>query len=286
MKSSAKNVNALETPSSSRKKGWILWISCWQNKRETCWLENQTNRSTIVKSVLCSVPTYTMSAFTLLIFFCDSIDSLSRRFWLGKINSEGRFFAPINWDNLTQPKQYGGLGFGRARDFNKAMLTKMAWLMIIESNSLVATMLTNKYENFINLIERRNDSCSLFWRNLQSCRDTSTQRYCKLIRNGSNTKVWTEVRIPNNDNFRPSPVNNSVVRDPSTLVKDLMIGNSWNLSPLTTLFHSNAVSNVLKIFPSGNEQEDEYCWLKNKYGINFIKSVYLMDQDRRFNKEK
>lgn len=103
-----------------------------------------------------------MSAFTLLIFFCDSIDSLSRRFWLGKINSEGRFFAPINWDNLTQPKQYGGLGFGRARDFNKAMLTKMAWLMIIESNSLVATMLTNKYENFINLIERRNDSCSLF----------------------------------------------------------------------------------------------------------------------------
>lgn len=33
-----------------------------------------------------------------------------------------RYFTPLSWDSLTQPKQYGGLRFRRTSDFNNAML--------------------------------------------------------------------------------------------------------------------------------------------------------------------
>lgn len=58
-----------------------------------------------------------------------------------KMDKEGPYFTPIVWDKLCQPKQYGGLGFRRAEDFNKAMISKMAWNTIKNSDNLVVKIL-------------------------------------------------------------------------------------------------------------------------------------------------
>nr|POE63937.1 putative ribonuclease h protein [Quercus suber] len=57
-------------------------------------------RSTLLNSVVQSIPTYAMSSFSIPNSVCNKLDSLSRRFWWKLKNSDGRFLALTAWDNL------------------------------------------------------------------------------------------------------------------------------------------------------------------------------------------
>lgn len=46
-------------------------------------------------------------------------------------NKEGKHFTTISWEKICQTKQYGGLGFRRTANFNKAML----FFLIISINN-------------------------------------------------------------------------------------------------------------------------------------------------------
>lgn len=50
------------------------------------------------------------------------MDKKTQKFWWGKQESKGKYFTPIIWNSICQPKKYGGLGFRKFVGFNKAML--------------------------------------------------------------------------------------------------------------------------------------------------------------------
>uniref|UniRef100_A0A3Q7GTP0 Reverse transcriptase zinc-binding domain-containing protein n=1 Tax=Solanum lycopersicum TaxID=4081 RepID=A0A3Q7GTP0_SOLLC len=49
------------------------------------------------------------------------------------------------WDKLCEPKTCGGLDFRDMKAFNKAMLAKLAWRILLNPHLLLAKILKSKY---------------------------------------------------------------------------------------------------------------------------------------------
>lgn len=85
-----------------------------------------------------------MSTFLLPKEMIKEIERAMNSFWW-RGETEGR--RGINWkewNKLTAPKNWGGLGFWKLRDFNLAMLSKQAWRLMEKPNSLVAKESTSQ----------------------------------------------------------------------------------------------------------------------------------------------
>jgi hypothetical protein len=64
----------------------------------------------LIKSVAQEIPIYSMSCFRLPIGLCQQNMSLIRNFWWGIRNGKKRT-CWVAWEDMTQPKADGGLGF-------------------------------------------------------------------------------------------------------------------------------------------------------------------------------
>lgn len=243
-------------------------------------------RVNLITSVLNSQPIYTMSLHKLPKRICNKIDQVIRKFWWGKLGKEHTYYAPLQWDKICQPKSSGGLNFRKAKQSNKAMLSKTAWALTTNSNSLAAKAMKAKYGNFITPNNRSYNSAFAIWKGLNFCKETMKKGVCKWIGTGNMTKVWTEPWIPGNieSNFLLVPLENSI-QDMELRVSDLMILDSrrWNIDMLHSLFDQNTINNILHIKLTQQDNEDQYLWLPSKNGNHSVKSFYLLDQQHRLN---
>ena len=114
--------------SSSKKKDFAYLkenleskASSWKRK-SLSWM----GKATQVKYVALATPLYTMSSFLIPKCLCEEMDSMLRKFWWSPSKNSNRYFTPLAWDNLCQPKNLGGLGFRHVSDINMALLSKVA----------------------------------------------------------------------------------------------------------------------------------------------------------------
>lgn len=75
---------------------------------------------------------------------CDNLDALTRRFWWNPSKPNGNFLTVKAQSSLCKLKE-GGLGF-RSKDFNLALLSKLAWMVASGKESLCMTLLKSKYK--------------------------------------------------------------------------------------------------------------------------------------------
>lgn len=94
---------------------------------------SQAAHSTLIRSVLTSIPTYWMSSFQLPKNTCAQIDARLRDFFWGFSDSNCHL-DPKAWDSICKPKSSGGLSFRRAHDLNKALVSKLGWLIASNAN--------------------------------------------------------------------------------------------------------------------------------------------------------
>ncbi|XP_026410606.1 uncharacterized protein LOC113305823 [Papaver somniferum] len=88
---------------------------------------NKSGRSTLIKSVLNSLPTYQMTCFKIPTTLLSKLDSLQLNFWWGHKTGKGIKF--VAWDSINQAKELGGLGFRNLETFNTALICKTKiWL--------------------------------------------------------------------------------------------------------------------------------------------------------------
>lgn len=100
----------------------------------------------MIKYVVQVIPTYTMSTFEVPLSICDKIDSATRRFWWNSSSLRERYLAWKAGDNLCMPKNVGGLGFRKTKDFNMALMAKLSWMIGSKKEFLCIKFLRSKYK--------------------------------------------------------------------------------------------------------------------------------------------
>jgi hypothetical protein len=58
---------------------------------------------------------------------------------------DARKIAWVDWDSVCLPKEEGGLGVRRMREFNVALLGKWCWRMLVDKNGLWYRVLKARY---------------------------------------------------------------------------------------------------------------------------------------------
>ncbi|KAK3230732.1 hypothetical protein Dsin_002613 [Dipteronia sinensis] len=119
----------------------------------------------LIKAVIQSVLTYTMSLFRLLKGLISKIHPLCARFWWGS-NGDKRKIHWCTWSRLCKSKMKWGLGFRDLKTFNKALLSKQCRRIFKNPESLVARILKKCYFLNDNLLEASKKSStynSMIW---------------------------------------------------------------------------------------------------------------------------
>lgn len=90
----------------------------------------------LIKSTLSSIPTYYMSLFNRPSQVIGMMERLQRDFpW--NVADGAKKFQFVQWEFVTSPKQWGGLGVKDLKTFNKAHLGKWLWRFGMEGEALV-----------------------------------------------------------------------------------------------------------------------------------------------------
>ena len=97
-------------------------LSGWKQKALS-----QAGRGVLIKSVTQALPLHFMQTFLLPVSVCDQLDKVTRDFWWGVKADEKKHLYLKAWDSICSPKAAGGLGFRKAREFNRSLITKLGW---------------------------------------------------------------------------------------------------------------------------------------------------------------
>ena len=233
-------------------------------------------RSTLINSVVQTIPNYAMSAFNIPINVCNKLDSLSRRFWWRPKNSEGQFLALTAWDNLCKPKCKGGLGFKRAKMINNALLAKLVWLVATKRDSLCILILRAKYKVRDDWLTKDPAKvASLVWKAIEGVNDIIVKGACYLIGDGSSINVWLDPWIPWIQGFIPKPAQPAFAETP--IVVSMLINSTthcWIENQVCYLFEAEDAKAILSISLAANRKENKLIWVPNAKGVFTTKSAY------------
>ncbi|XP_026459335.1 uncharacterized protein LOC113359996 [Papaver somniferum] len=94
----------------------------------------QAGRGIMVKHVFNSIPIYQMGTFKLPYVLLSKLTSIQRKFFWGYKSHRG--FNPIGWNKVRKPKDMGGMDFRDLEMLNLALLTKVAWRLLTEKDTL------------------------------------------------------------------------------------------------------------------------------------------------------
>ncbi|KAF4357349.1 hypothetical protein G4B88_002177 [Cannabis sativa] len=230
-------------------------------------LLSQAARMTLIKSVLASIPIYTMSVFLLPRKITNRIDASLRQFWWTGSSKEGRYLSLKAWDSLCKPKACGGLGFRRARDINFSLISKLGWLLISDGNSLWTTVVNAKYcqvEGFFSTPQP--SKASLVVRGIWATRDFIRQNSIWIIGQDSEVNVW---------DYHWS-CGNGIQYDAGVLnpkIKGIDL-SGWDRRRLSAYFTPEATNSLISVDRRLLADSDSVYWKSSSDGKFSLKVAY------------
>lgn len=97
-------------------------------KRLANWKANSltlTDRRILTQATLASTPVYTMQTLVISRGLCGDIDRVCRKFLWGD-NNDTKKIHLVNWEEVYEPRENGGLGLRMGKNFNEALIAKLA----------------------------------------------------------------------------------------------------------------------------------------------------------------
>ncbi|CAJ2679133.1 unnamed protein product [Trifolium pratense] len=156
-------------------------------------------RLVLLKSVLTSLPVYTLSFFKAPSGTISSIESLFIKFFWGGCE-DSRKISWVNWNSICLSKESGGLGVRCLREFSQALLGKWCWRMLVDREGLWFRVLAARYGIEGGRLRDGGRRGSLWWREIARIRDGGSEPggrwfqepVVKRVGDGSDTFFWTD----------------------------------------------------------------------------------------------
>lgn len=134
------------TNNSPKGKDYQFIINKMNNKL-TGWKAktlNMAGRTTLIHSILATIPNYSIQNNLLPISTRNHIDRIQWNF-RGGSTTEKRKVHLVNWETITTPKELGGLGLYKTSEKNYATLAGLLWRFHKNNQSLWVKLLQAKY---------------------------------------------------------------------------------------------------------------------------------------------
>ncbi|CAL1354334.1 unnamed protein product [Linum trigynum] len=153
-------------------------------------------RITLIKSVAASIPIYPMQVELLPKTVCKALDRVNREFLWGDSEDKRRLHL-VEWPQLTQPKEVGGLGIRPTREVNLAMLAKCGWRLLTEKETLWTQLMRSKYgKDRANLdLLKPIKGSSFTWNSISRTGELLRKGCAWNIHKGNLTRFWSDVWI-------------------------------------------------------------------------------------------
>ena len=92
------------------KKGTFQEVVEKKNQGWKVKILSQAARTSLIRTVTSTMPSYFMSSLRLLKETAKKLDALNRKFWWGSKENGSSYDILKNWDSICKPKSMGGLG--------------------------------------------------------------------------------------------------------------------------------------------------------------------------------
>ncbi|KAL9286027.1 hypothetical protein AtEden1_Chr4g0281551 [Arabidopsis thaliana] len=228
----------------------------------------------MLKSVLATMPTYTMSCFQLPTSLCKRIQSALTRFW-SDANPEEKKMCRISWQRMTKSFKSGGLGFRDIQTFNKALLAKLSWRILTNPSCLLSKILLGKYCKNQSLLDCQTPKSSSHGRRgVCLGKEILKLQLGHLIGSGIETPLW---RTPWLSLFAPKAMMGPLTEASHNLmVSDLIIPRTriWNTELIRAIIPAYE-NDILLLKPSSLGAVDSWAWLPTSSGVYTAKSGYF-----------
>ncbi|KAG7587431.1 Endonuclease/exonuclease/phosphatase superfamily [Arabidopsis thaliana x Arabidopsis arenosa] len=221
-------------------------------------------RTQLIASVIYGTVNFWMTTFMIPIGCIKKIESLCSRFlWSGNIES-GRG-AKVAWSGVCLPKNEGGLGLRRFREWNTTLCLRFIWLLFSENDSLWARWHRHHnigHASFWSLNKTAADSWT--WKSLLHLRPLAEKFLKCVVGNGQKCSFWY-------DSWTPlGPLSKFLGEDgPRVLrlplasrVNEAVLNNNWAIpsprSDPVVILHAHLTTIQVPCITSAN---DQYCWV-------------------------
>jgi ribonuclease HI len=244
---------------------------------------SQAGRTVLIKSVASTIPSYAMSSFLIPRSISTSLDRIFKNFWWGFPIHKSRNLSLKSWNSICSPKDEGGLGFRKMHDFNLALIAKLGWKLLSNSDCLWVNQLQRKYIKYGDFLSApATHSSSWLWKGIQRIKPFISAGACLRASRFSSSPVWTTSWIPTVPSFKPTPKFLLNRTFPSLQIMDLINSDnlSWRTSSIHALFDTVSAGEILKLRIS-SAPDAQYIWTPSTSGQFSTSSVYeLITADR------
>jgi hypothetical protein len=248
------------------------------------WKEKQCSmgaKEILLKAVIQSIPVFAMAVFKIPKNICKAITDAMAAFWWGDTEEQKRMHWSAWW-RMCIPKSEGGMGFRDLHAFNLAMLAKQTWRLLINPNSLCATVLRAKYYpdgNILNAGPKKGSSFT--WQSIISGLQTFKRGHIWRVGNGRSIDIWKDHWVPGSMTRKIETARGrNLLRTVDELI-DPTTGQ-WDVQTLTDTFNPIEVQWILQIPVSQNLEEDFVAWHKTRSFSFTVRSAYYSEWEHQF----
>lgn len=179
------------------------------------------------------------------------------------------------WQTTTTSKNFGGLGLKNLHYFNIALLSKTAWSILENPNSLLHQVYKSKYSKNSNLLHSSfKVGGSWGWRSISTGITEIRNKLHWLIGDGNSVKVWDDTWV-NHSPLKVTDNSNMNFLNRHWMVSKLLLNGNWNIPLLSSLFQPATVNAILSItLPKYHKPNDRLLWPFTSSGKLTTNSMY------------
>ena len=248
-------------------------IASWKGK-----LLSQAARLVLIKSCLASIPVYLLSFIKFPKWAIKALNThLANCFWN---DSEGNHkYHLANWESISMPKEYGGLGIPSLRDLNICLLSSWLKRYNLTDTKLWKALLDFKYNTSKpNIFCCKDTGASQFFKGFMWATKAAKIGFRWKIGDGKKVKFWEDNWLGNSSlaiQFWDLYV---IVNEKNSTIADLWDGNELKctfrrtVSPTLSRKWLEVVQLASTIELTGGE--DNLIWQFTSDGIFTSQSMY------------